>query len=287
MELAYIILSISSFIFPYLIYYVYQISQSNCRFPRKFELTKRHLVIVVCIIWIIAIGGSASSMTSAGVIGMIRPVSGKMHLTRLCIQVNPTNQREQFQLAFRCSMYVIYALFLFLLYTKIGLFIYKTKSPGLKITAGASATRKKQAVRMLATATFVMIFSYLPYMVLVSKLLFSKPEYYSPVFAVEILCNIISALNHVVNPFIYCALSQQFREGFSQLFAYLRSKGQRIAPETKVKKQQKLKATGRDLLERNGKVVERLATSSSQISLHVVLTATSEASMSELTNPSS
>ena len=213
---------------------------------------------------------------------MIRPVSGKMYLTKLCIQVNPTNQREKFQLAFRCSMYLIYALFLFLLYTNIGFFIYKTKSPGLEITASASEIRKKQAVRMLATATIVMIFSYLPYMVLVSKLLFSDPEYYSPVFAVEILCNVISGLNHVVNPFIYCALSQKFREGYSRWFAYLRRKGQRIIPETIVMKQQRLKASDRGLLGANGNAIERLATSSSQISLQVILTTLTETSTSEL-----
>ena len=219
-----------------------QMHKSTCRFPRRFEITNKHLITTICLIWTIAVGGSASSMSSAGVIGMIRPVAGRMCLTRLCIQVNPTNEKEQFQLAFRCSMYLIFALFLFLLYTNIGLFIYRSKSPGLEITAEASAARKRQAVRMLVAATVVMILSYLPYMVLVSRILFAQPGYFSPVFAVEILCNVISGLNHVVNPFIYCALSLQFREGFKKFFAYLQRKSHSIAPETQVRQQRNMAA---------------------------------------------
>jgi len=259
------------------------------RFPRRFEITKKHLIITICIIWIIAVAGSASSMSSAGVIGMIRPVAGRMCLTRLCIQVNPTNQREQVQLAFRCSMYLTFALFLFLLYTNIGLLIYRSKSPGLEITAEASAVCKRQAIRMLTVATVVMIFSYLPYMVLVSRILFAQPGYYSPVFAVEILCNIISGLNHVVNPFIYCALSLQFREGFKKYFASLRRKRHSIAPETQVRQQQRNMSTAVALNVRrdsnsDGKpdsctAIGRLATWSSQLSFQVLLSSSSEASL--------
>ena len=241
----------------------------------------------------IAIGGSASSMLSAGVIGMIRPVAGKMYLTRLCIQVNPSEGKEDFQLAFRCSMYVTYALFLFLLYTNIGCHIYKTKSPGQQITAGKSVARKRQAVRMLATATIVMIFSYFPYMILVGKLLFAKSGYYSPVFAVEILCNIISALNHVVNPFIYCALSSQFREGFKKWFAYLRRNSNSVGSEFNKTFQQANKVSNVILLEGsniaeidNGTgdeaVGKKLTTSCSQITLESLLKVSSATSLNQL-----
>ena len=231
---------------------------------------------------------------------MIRPVAGEMHLTKLCIQVNPTSDKEQFQLAFRCVMYLIYALFLFVLYTNIGILISKSKSPGHNITATASTSRKRQAVRMLVAATIVMIFSYFPYMVLVSKLLFAKPGYYSQVFAVEILCNIISALNHVVNPFIYCTLSLQFREGFIQWFNYLRRKGRSIAPKNKVGQQpgtnppacspacnaglhKRRTSNGKDKPE-DGGVVEKLATLSNELSFQLIFKTSSGRPINELAN---
>ena len=167
-------------------------------------------------------------MMSAGVIGLVRPISGSLRLTRLCIQVNPTESRENFQLAFRLTMYTVFALFLFLLYSNIGLFIYRSKAPGHRMTTNKSEARKLQAVRMLATATAVMIISYLPYMVLVGLTLFAKPGYFSDVFAIEILCNIFSGLNHVVNPFIYCALSSNFSEAFKKFFRRIKNRKEDI-----------------------------------------------------------
>eukprot|EP00794_Sanderia_malayensis_P009364 gene9364-10351_t len=186
------------------------------RIPRKIHIKSKHLYMTIVLIWIIAIGGSASSMTSAGVIGMIRPISGKIHMTKLCIQINPTESEEEFQLAFRVTMYVIYSLFLIILYANTALFLWNTVSPGNQ--NNISHKRKRQAVKMLFAATASMIITYLPYMVLVAMTLFAKAGYFSSVFGIEIFCNMFLAVNHVINPFIYCAFSTQFREGFKLIF---------------------------------------------------------------------
>ena len=164
-----------------------------------------------------------SSFFSAGVIGMIRPISGSLHLTRLCIQIQPNESKEDFQLAFRVVMYSIYALFLFLLYSSIGWHIHTSETPGHGPTVSQSEARKRQAVKMLAAATVVMIFCYLPYITLVGVNLFAKPGYFSPVFAIEIFTNILTGFNHAINPFIYCAFSSQFRKGFKKFFHMVRS----------------------------------------------------------------
>lgn len=222
---------------------------------------------------------------------MVRPVDGHMYLTRLCIQVNPSESKEDFQLAFRFSMYVLYAFFLLFLYTNIGYHLHQSKSPGLKITASQSDARKRQAVRMLSTATAVMILSYLPYMVLVCKLRFAESGYYSPVFAMEIFCNILSGVNHAVNPFIYCALSSQFREGFKKWFAYLR--GIDSTASVAVPEQQCTKKISRNsLLEGrifpdkekgpgDGVLAQKSSRSITQLSLISIVKAPSESSLNE------
>ncbi len=199
---------------------LYRPETSFCRLSRKIHLTSTHLYITIALIWILAIGGSVSSMSSSGIITMIRPVSGQLHKTKLCIQVNPTESKEEFQLAFRLSMYMTFSLFLFILYSNIGCFLHRSESPGDHNSAGKhkSEERKRQAVKMLATATVTMIISYFPYMVLVAATLFAKPGYFSPVFGIEIFGNLCLAFNHVCNPFIYCAFSSQFREGFKFVF---------------------------------------------------------------------
>ena len=193
------------------------------RLPKRIHISTKHLIITIVLIWIIAIGGSISSFFSAGVIGMIRPISGSLHLTRLCIQIQPNESKEDFQLAFRVVMYAIYALFLFLLYSSIGWHIHTNETPGHGPTASQSEARKRQAVKMLAVATVVMIFCYLPYITLVGVNLFAKPGYFSPVFAIEIFTNILSGINHAINPFIYCAFSSQFRKGFKKFFFMVRN----------------------------------------------------------------
>lgn len=259
---------------------VFVMIHPSFRFSKRIEITKRHLFISIGIVWIVAVGGSVSSMSSAGVIGMIRPVAGRMYLTRLCIQVNPTESGESLQLSFRLIMYTVYALFLFLLYTNIGCYIQRSTSPGLDLTASQSNARKRQAVRMLATATMVMILSYFPYMTVVSKLLFSKPGYYSSVFAIEIFCNIFSALNHAVNPFIYCALSSQFREGFQKWFALMRRSGSSALEDVASIKRRSKKVSASGLLKENfsnmegntGKAntSEKIAKSCSQLTLETI-----------------
>ena len=145
-------------------------------------------------------------------------------MTRLCLQMNTTPPKEHFQLAFRLSMYSTFSLFLIVLYSNIGLFLWRSKSPGNANSAGKSTLRKRQAVKMLATATAVMIVSYLPYMVLVAVTLFAKPGFFSSVFGIEVLGNILTTFNHVCNPFIYCVFSSQFREGFRAVFKRMSGK---------------------------------------------------------------
>eukprot|EP00112_Aurelia_sp_Birch-Aquarium-sp1_P018317 Seg4353.6 transcript_id=Seg4353.6/GoldUCD/mRNA.D3Y31 product="RYamide receptor" protein_id=Seg4353.6/GoldUCD/D3Y31 len=193
------------------------------RLPKRIHISTKHLIITIVLIWIIAIGGSMSSFFSAGVIGMIRPISGSLHLTRLCIQIQPNESKEDFQLAFRVIMYSIYALFLFLLYSSIGWHIHTSKTPGQGPTTSQSEARKRQAVRMLAVATVAMIVCYLPYITLVGVNLFAKAGYFSPVFAIEIFTNILTGVNHAINPFIYCAFSSQFRKGFKKFFHMIKN----------------------------------------------------------------